>query len=244
MHHEFVLEQCNLNIKDKMLTSDSATSTLFSIDKTESTVKIGNQFEFLAKLESNSSDLLPTYTANTFFGNRGYSILKAEYFSLRGMVNNKPIHGTAYFQRIFLNAFAMPWYWGIFHFENGCVLSYFYPHLLKKPIKKIISFFDGTIRHRLYLTNIQRSGKNTPIFTVSGRNDYAEIQFIVKSYSHSFWEFRKKILGIIPNKLTYNEYPAIISDLKFSNNKTGEKLDIGDLGKSVGNAEHSIGFLL
>ena len=245
MHHNFLLEQCNLKVSDSGLSSDSSTPTYFSINETENTVKIGDDFEFIAKAGNNNHDFtMPTYRSHTYLGNLGYSIIRLNHLDLSGKLEDKPIQGSAYFQRVFVTAPAVPWYWGIFHFENGGVLTYFRPHLLGKAVKKEISFFDGNKLHEFTDLNVTASGETMPTFTVSGENKHEKINFIVNSYSHSSWTFRRRVLGIIANKLTYNEYPAIISDLKLANKKTGETISSEEFGKSVGNAEHTTGVLL
>lgn len=244
MHHNFLLEQCDINVSDKELSSDSTIPTSFSINKTENTVKIGNDFKFIAESGNKHEFTMPSYRSNTYLGNMGYSIIKLNHLNLSGTIKNKSIHGSAYFQRVFVSAPAIPWYWGIFHFENGGVLSYFNPHLLGKSLKREILFFDGNKMHEFTDVNLKRSGERMPTFTLSGENEHEKINFGVNSYSHSSWTFRRKTLGIIPNKLTYNEYPAVISDLTLTNKKTGKKITLEDLGKSIGNAEHTTGLLL
>ena len=59
-----------------------------------------------------------------------------------------------------------------------------------------------------------------------------------------FVDIQKKACKIIPNKLTYNEYPATISNLKLIDKKTGKNTISKDLGNSVGNAEYATGLLL
>ena len=246
MHHNFLLEQCHINISesDKKLSSDSAVPTSFSIKETKNTVKIGNDFEFIAELKDKNVFTLPTHRSNTYIADKGYSLIRLNRMDLRGKVNNELIHGSAYFQRVFVNAPSPPWYWGIFHFEGGGILTYFNPNVFGISVKKDISFFDGKKMHEFIDINVKRTGGEIPKFIVSGENENEKINFTVNSYAHSSWTFRKKTLGILPNKLIYNEYPATISDLKLIDKKTGEKIVIGDLGKSVGNAEHTTGFLL
>ncbi len=244
MHHNFLLEQCSIQVSERGLFSDSRTPTCFSITKTKNTVKIGDDFEFIAQAGNNHNFTMPSYRSHTYLGNMGYSILRLNHLELRGKVRNNPIQGSAYFQRVFVTAPAIPWYWGIFHFENGGVLTYFKLHLLGKAVKKEISFFDGTKLHEFTDIKLTVSGETMPTFTVSGENEHERIHFIVNAYSHSSWAFRRRIFGIIPNNLTYNEYPARISELKLANKKTGETMSSEDLGKSVGNAEHTTGLLL
>jgi len=244
MHHNFLIEQCNLRISDKELSSDSATPTSFSIDKTKNTVKIGNDFEFVADAGDKHCFVMPTYKSNIYLMDKGYSLLRLNHLDLRGKVNNEKIHGSAYFQRVFVSAPMPPWYWGIFHFEGGGVLSYYKPHLLGKSLKKDISFFDGEKMHKFDNIRIAESGGDMPVFAVSGETEDERIDFSVTPYSHSSWTFRKRVLGIIPNKLVYNEYPAAISSLRLRNKRTGDEITLKNLGRSVGNAEHTTGLLI
>jgi len=98
--------------------------------------------------------------------------------------------------------------------------------------------------HSFKKMNVRRSGGDVPVFRVTGENEEREIEFLVSCYSHSWWMFRKKSAWIIPNKLTYNEYPAVISEFRINDKKTGETIGLKELGKAVGNAEHTTGYLL
>jgi len=243
MHHNFLLEKCNIKISDKKLSSNSITPTSFSINKNKHIVKIGNDFEFIAEAKNKHDFTKPNYQSSTFIGKRGYFIMKLNHLNLSGTIKNEPIHGSAYFQRVFVHCPMPSWYWGLIHFENGGILTYFKPYFFGKTIKKDISFFDGKKIHDFNNIKLIKIGNDTPIFKVSGENENEKINFIVNSYSHSSWSFRKKSLGIFPNKLVYNEYPAIVSDFNLINNRTGKKIVLDDLGKSVGNAEHGTGLL-
>jgi hypothetical protein len=241
MHHDFLLEQCRLLITEKSISSGSAVPASFSVEKNISEVKIGSEFHFIAELEQ-SEPGATTYSSNRYLGSLGYNIIRTNRLGLKGTVGKEKISGTAYFQRVFVNAPSPSWYWGIFHFENGGVLSYFNPHLFGKSLKKDIYFFNGEKTHAFRTIKVTPSGEGLPSFKVSGENEHGKIAFTVRSYSHSSWTFRKKTLGIIPNKLVYNEYPAVISEFELESE--GEKTTLKQLGKSVGNAEHTTGFLL
>lgn len=243
MHHNFILERCDMNFTDKELFTDSATPTSFVVNKGKSIIRIGNDFEFITEKGNSNTFALPNYHSHTYMGNKGYSSMKSNHLNLSGKVNGMPIHGSAYFQRVFVNAPSPSWYWGIFHFKKGGILTYFNPRVFGKSIKKNISFFDGREMHKFTEMNVKSMGKQLPAFSVSGENNDEKMKFTVSPYSHSSWIFRKKVLGIIPNKLVYNEYPAVISDLELENKRTGKKIVLRDLGKSIGNAEHTTGFL-
>jgi hypothetical protein len=242
MHHNFLLEPCDINVSDKMIYSD-CIPTSFSINKNKNIIKIGNEIEFIAEAENKHVYSRPIYKMKNYIANKNYSILELKHLKLRGKIKNEPIHGSAYFQRVFYNIPYPSWYWGIFHFENGNILTYLNPYLFGKSLKKSISFFDGSRLHDFNDINVKLSKENMPVFIVSGENEQEKINFSVKSYAQTSWNFRKKLFSIIPNKLIYNQYPSVISELKLINKKTGEKITLDDLGKSVGNAEHGIGFL-
>lgn len=244
MHHNFILEPCDIRINGSRLSTASETPTSFSIDAKRSVVKIGKGFEFIAEENGKHGFKTASYHSNNIIGDKGYSIMKVNRADLSGKVNGKPIRGTAYFQRVFVNAPAIPWYWGIFHFGNGGVLTYTNQLVFGKSMKKDISFFDGKVMHRFDTMNVKRSGDDIPAFMITGENGTERISFSVQSYEHSSWTFRKKSFGFIPNKLVYNEYPAVISGFEMVNKKTGKRVVLKALGKSVGNAEHTTGFLL
>ena len=41
----------------------------------------------------------------------------------------KMVTGTAYFQKVCVQAPSVPWYWGVLHFSDGSYLDWFLPHL-------------------------------------------------------------------------------------------------------------------
>lgn len=243
MHHNFVLEQCNLKLTKNSLVSASKTPTSFTTNGSKTITKIGNDFEFVTDQFYTHDFALPSYHGKNFLGKKGYSILKINHQDLGGQVEGKKIQGSAYFQRVFVNAPAVPWYWGIFHFENGALLTYTNQFFFGKTIKEDVSFFDGKKRHNFDNIKVERKGGNVPEFYVTSATEHEQIKFTVSSYAHSWWTFKAKLWGFIPNKLTYNEYPAIISDFKYTNTKTGVKIGLKDLGKAIGNAEHTVGYL-
>lgn len=243
MRHDYLLEQCDLLIGDHSLESKSKTPTSFSIRGDVCRVRIGDELDFIARIDEKSEFHKPNYHANSFAGSLGYGIMKANRLDLKGSAGGKPIRGTAYFQRVFVNAPAIPWYWGAFHFERGATLTYTNQLLFRKAIKKDISFFDGERLHKFKKMGVRRAEGKFPKFEVSGENAEETIRFTVEAYEHSSWTFRKKSLGIVPNKLVYNEYPAAIRDFELVEKATGKKTACKDLGEAIGNAEHTTGYL-
>lgn len=243
MHHNFLLEQCKIKIRDKELLSESGIPTSFSVNGKRNVVRIGDDFDFIADEKGSHDFSKARYRMKNFVGEKGYSIMKVNRTDLTGSVNGEKISGTAYFQRVFVNAPMVPWYWGIFHFDRGAVMSYTNQLILGKSIKKNISLFDGERMHEFDRMKVKRTGSLLPTFRVTGENEHEKISFSVVSYAHSAWIFRKKARGVIPNKLVYNEYPATISDLEIEDKTTGAKITSEKLGKAVGNAEHATGML-
>lgn len=244
MHHNFLLDQCMLNVDGRGLVSASKVPTSFTVQDGRCEVRIGDGMEFTTRPVGPHEFTRPIYHSNRFFGRMGYSILKWNRLDLDGRLSGMPVRGSAYFQRVFVNAPAVPWYWGIFHFENGGILTYFDLHLAGRSLSKDISFMDGSGMHEFRRMRVERSGGALPRFRVSGENEHEDITFTVRTYSHSSWTFRKRSLGIIPNRLVYNEYPAVIDDLTVTERGSGERtLTLADLGTSVGNAEHTTGLL-
>jgi hypothetical protein len=244
MHHNLLLEPAVLNVTKDSLFTASEVPTRFEVNDRRSVVTIGDRFRFVSKRTSRHRFADPEHSENTFLGSLGYSLLRMNHFSLTGVVDGKKVEGTSYFQRVFVNAPSVGWYWGTFHFGGGAILKYYNIRALGKSFKKEIKLFDGKTVHEIDDIRVRRVDAKYPDFVVSGENEKERIEFTVDCYSHSSWTFRKNVLGFIPNKLVYNEYPARIRNLRLEDKESGKVLTCEDLGEAVGNAEHTTGFLL
>jgi hypothetical protein len=242
MRHNFLLEQCNIKLSKTGLVTESETPTSFSQEGEDYVVKIGDMV-FAARADGKEDFLKPNHHGNHFGAGKSYSITKVNRLSLKGVVDGKPVSGTAYFQRVFVNAPAIPWYWGLYHFRNGGVLTYTYQWILGKKLKRHIAFFDGKNLHEFKGIDVKRIEGKHPSFAVSAENKKERISFMVDAYEHSSWTFKKKSLGIIPNKLVYNEYPGRLRGFELIDKGTGKTLTLKDLGPAYGNSEHTTGFL-
>ena len=200
--------------------------------------------EFEAEARGTHEFTQPIYGFDEYPLGKGYTILRLNHLDLTGKVEGKNVKGSGYFQRVFVNAPVPQWYWGVMHFEKGAVLTYFNPFLYAKTLNQDINFYDGKDMHTFDTINVKRKGGEVPSFDIESENENEKIRFTVQAYSHSSWTFRKKTLGVIPNKLVYNEYPATISEFEWQDTKTGKKLNLKDVGKAVGNAEHTTGLLI
>jgi hypothetical protein len=244
MHHNFLLEKCNIEISDNMLYACGETPTSFSVFEDKNEIKIGERFKFLATAGGKDEFVCPSYHANTFFKDKGYAITKINRLDLSGLVDGSSIKGTAYFQRVLVNGPAIPWYWGAFHFSKGAVLTYTNQFIFGKAVKKNVSYYDGKDLHVFKNIVVRRTKTGLPEFIVSAGNRKEKINFTVSSYAHSFWEFTKNKSKKAPNHLVYNEYPSILSSFEHLDKKTKKKTTLKELGSAMGNAEHAIGYLL
>ena len=156
--------------------------------------------------------------------------------------------GTAYFQRVRINAPVPPWYWGLYHFEGGGAVHYYQPHLGASaltnkpgggafPVKKHFQFWDGRRLFDNRACSVRRVGGGNPAFIVESDGAAGKAKMLVESYSHACWAFRKGRL----NRLDYNEYPALVKEFSFRN--ASGKWALDDLGQGRGNSEHATGFL-
>ncbi|MFH1229397.1 MAG: hypothetical protein V1678_03155 [Candidatus Aenigmatarchaeota archaeon] len=243
MHHNFLLEKCDIKFLDNLIKTES---TSFFVGKNSSRIKIGKDFDFVVRPSSSHEFLKPTQETVSY-PMSGYSMIESKRLKLTGKVSKENISGSAYFQQFLFHGIYPSWYWGVLHFENGASLIYMYSFLLRKRLKSpidYITFFDGKNVHSFDNARVKMIGGTNPEFRVHGESESELINFSVKAYSQTAWRFRKKSLGIIPNTLTYNEYPSVVSSFTLKDKASGKSIVLKDLGKSVGNSEYGEGFLL
>ena len=273
MHENHILENCDitLNKKPYALVSESKNKTLFCEKNNKFVVQINKgktEFVFNSEIEANNEFVTPTLTQNNYLkGTFSHKVLRMPRLDFKGIIKNQEkeqnIRGTAYFQQVVVNSPLFPWYWGIFHFGNGSIVSYFNPHIgtamlkdnLTKTLlsngnislKKGIYFFDKKAKKLHLFKNIkikkQTNQKNQPVFKISGENKDTKISFTVDCYANAFWKFEKKFLGIVKMRLKYNEYPAQITQFNLQDKQGKTLAALKDLGTGIGNAEHSWGLL-
>ena len=59
----------------------------------------------------------------------GYDILRLHGCKVDGHLDDQEISGTAYFQKVCVQAPSVPWYWGMLHLSDGSYIDWFLPHL-------------------------------------------------------------------------------------------------------------------
>jgi len=208
------------------------------------------------------------YTEDHYMGKMGYNIYKVYGSQLKGHIRygdiDEDIRGTAYFQKVMVNAPAVPWYWGVFHSEDGSYIDWFNPHfgcpIWRKTdaptsfwdrasinLSKKLQFYDqGTdtrYEFRKREVNIRKEVVDgLPTFWVEGRKDGVELKLKVRPYARAYWRFEQRYLGFMRSVLYYNEYPTEIQEFELKGGK--RDLTLKDLGYVAGNIEHAWGWLV
>ncbi|MFQ5406585.1 MAG: hypothetical protein ACE5DI_05515 [Candidatus Micrarchaeia archaeon] len=275
MHDDFFLQHSDITVdksKKEVKTENAITCQKGSVLKT--ILKKGSlSMEFNARLLRESDSAQPVMRSKRFFGGKyDYRIIKINKLDLTCLIKQgrkvEKARGSAYFQKVTVNAPVMPWYWSIVHLEDGGVLSYFYPHVgvsllednlfkgvatqqflqkVNKSLSKELVYYDPSCKSVHFFRKLKvRAATNKqglPLWHVRAKNEAGEkIDLKLNSYAKSFWKFRKKV-GRLPLKSTlyYNEYPVRLTSFEFySKNK---RKTLKDTGGGVGNAEHAWGFL-
>jgi len=213
--------------------------------------------EYLQRHRFNESQYTKKYS---------YNIMKIFGMKLSGTIKGVPIEGSAYLQRVTVNAPAPPWYWGLVHSQDGSYVDYFMPyigpqifrwkesadswwdacdirlhksiHFYHAPSGKEYKFGTGhtRIKHRVV--------DGLPVFEITGRDKEKEFFMRLKAYTRAFWRFEQPRRMGMRSILYYNEYPAEVDDFRFR--LLDGSLTVGkkDLGHTASNFEHSWGKLI
>ena len=71
-----------------------------------------------------------TYKNNEIALGMGYDILRLQGMKALLSIDGEELEGTAYFQKVTVQAPSVPWFWGMLHFSDGSYLDWFLPHIL------------------------------------------------------------------------------------------------------------------
>lgn len=207
------------------------------------------------------------FTERQYTRRYGYNILKIYGMRMKGTIDGRPVEGTAYEQRVTVNAPAPTWYWGIAHCEDGSYFEYFNPFVgpqIFRTTERPTSWLDwGDIAlsrnmrfyhhpsKREFLWDDKRKIKikhevrdGLPIFRVSSKDDEKEIYVTIRAYSRAYWRFQQKRRMGIRSIFYYNEYPSEVTDFEFRTLDGKIHVKRGDLGHIGCNIEHSWGKLI
>ena len=198
----------------------------------------------------------------TYAGNMGYDILRLHGTKVSGVIDGESVNGTAYFQKVCVQAPSVPWYWGMLHFSDGSYLDWFLPHASltmlsrdarawKKRDISHIALSQGGLFHdaqnkrseRFEIVSVKKDmqSNNLPHFDVELKNGRTSIHISAQAVERAHWDFHQPTRGGVWSHLTYNEYPLVVEELTIED-------EFGIRSKSDyewlrGNAEHSWGFL-
>jgi hypothetical protein len=117
-----------------------------------------------------------------YLGGMGYDILRIHGAKVAGHIDGIQHQGTAYFQKVCVQAPSPPWYWGVLHFDDGSYLDWFLPHLSltmtsqdSRPWKQRdiahISLSQGGLFHDATHQRTERFGK---VFVQKRRSNEVE----------------------------------------------------------------------
>ena len=198
----------------------------------------------------------------TYVAKMGYDILRLHGTKVSGIIDGESVNGTAYFQKVCVQAPSVPWYWGMLHFSDGSYLDWFLPHASltmlsrdarawKKRDISHIALSQGGLFHdaknkrseRFKIVSVlkEKQSNNLPHFNVQLKNGRTSIQISARAVERAHWDFHQPTRGGVWSHLTYNEYPLVVEELNITD-------EFGIRSKTDydwvrGNAEHSWGFL-
>lgn len=202
-------------------------------------------------------------TGKSYFLNLSYRMNKIRRMNVKGTITregkDERVEGSCYFQKVRISSPTTPWYWGIFHAEDGSFLDYFMPHLglpmfrrkhehkswldrFERMLSTSFQFYDARTAtlHRFKKIRMEKSYEGgLPRFRLSGAEGGKEFDMTMETYGRATRRIQQPFLGILNTVLYYNEYPAYLSTFRFDDGT--ERRDLVDLGRVVGNCEHSWG---
>ena len=69
------------------------------------------------------------YKNNVFGLNMGYDIQRVHGMKAKLNIDGEEVEGSAYIQKVGVQAPSVPWFWGMLHFDDGSYLDWFMPHV-------------------------------------------------------------------------------------------------------------------
>ncbi len=197
----------------------------------------------------------------TYAAGLGYDILRLHGTTAEGTVDGAPVQGTAYFQKVKVQAPSVPWYWGVLHFSDGSYLDWFLPHASPtlsavddRPWKSRdlghVALSEGGLLHdetrgcserfdRVVVGKREEAG--LPVFSIRMSNGRVSVDLEVAALARAHWTFDQPTRAGIRSHLTYNEYPLEVRRLRLEDEQ-GVRTE-ADFDWIRGNAEHAWGLL-
>jgi hypothetical protein len=192
----------------------------------------------------------------------GYGISRLHGTLCKGTIDGKETSGTAYFQKVCVQAPSPPWFWGMLHLDDGSYIDWFVPHVSptitakdSRPWKNrdlthlplsMGGLFHDVSRGRsekFSEVRVERTcdDEGLPTFHVHMWNGITEIRIEARAVTRAHWTFDQPTRGGMKSHLTYNEYPLEVTRLEIDDEQGVRTRR--DWGVVRGNAEHSWGLL-
>ena len=206
------------------------------------------------------------FNENSYTKKYSYDIMKIYGMKMTGTIDGKPVDGTAYLQRVTVNAPAPTWYWGLVHCGDGSFIDYFQPFVgpqtfrTKEKIQSVADWGDVPFSRSIHFyhkgsdrefTFKKRAVKirhaldgDLPIFDIWGKDKEKEFHLKLRAYSRAFWRFQQKKRFLMNSILYYNEFPATVEEFSFRTLDGSVVVNKEDLGFTASNFEHSWGKLI
>jgi hypothetical protein len=197
----------------------------------------------------------------TYAAGLGYDILRLHGTTAEGHIDGAPVRGTAYFQKVKVQAPSVPWYWGVLHFSDGSYLDWFLPHA--SPTLSAVDdrawksrdlghmalsegglLHDETRDHTERFERVvvgKRNEEELPVFSVRMWNGRVSIDLEVAALARAHWTFDQPTRAGLRRHLTYNEYPLEVRKFRLEDEQ-GVRTE-ADFEWIRGNAEHAWGLL-
>ncbi|MDP6856181.1 MAG: hypothetical protein QGH13_01450 [Candidatus Thalassarchaeaceae archaeon] len=212
-----------------------------------------------------------TRSHNLFAGSMGYDILRLHGTRASGTIDGEAVEGSAYFQKVVVQAPSVPWFWGFLHFDDGSYFDWFMPHLSLSVSANDSRPWKRRDRHRFPLRTaglfhdarrgrterfeqcevelihpsdggpLDSDGHPLPSFKVRVWNGRTQLSTILRATSRAHWTFDQPTRMGLKSHFTYNEYPLTVEKLVII-----DEIEVrtpSDYEWIRGNAEHSWGIL-
>ena len=185
---------------------------------------------------------------------------------MKGTISGASVEGSAYHQRVTVNAPGAPWYWGVVHWADGSYISYSNPFIGPQLFRgtetptslldwgdirlySVIRFYyrgtDTEYKFKTKAIQIQHTIEDgLPTFDVTGKDKEKEIHLRLKAYTRAYWRFQQPKRWGLKSILYYNEYPAEVTHFSFATKDGSLNVKKDDLGESASNFEHTWGKLI
>ena len=211
------------------------------------------------------------YSNNVFGNDMGYDIIRLHACKCHGKIDDQSVQGSAYFQKVTVQAPSVPWFWGFLHFSDGTYLDWFIPHasfsmtardsrawklrdVTQVPLKTSGLLHDEKRGRSEKFERCEvevlpseseddcdARGERLPRFSIRVWNGRTQVGLKVRAANRAHWTFDQPTRAGLVSHLTYNEYPLEVESLTILDEKGVRTLD--DFEWVHGNAEHAWGLL-